>query len=103
MRLLSDHPVYVSWPVSSGSIEVDAPGSAQGKMHLDVGVSACGNVWDGVGVRMEGECGFIISFDDLERWYLANKELRDGAERKQASREEIPDERQADDWAKHSE
>jgi hypothetical protein len=58
---------------------VDAPGSIEGGMTLGVGRTECGDVTDGVSLNMGSprNAGWVISFADLERWYLENKAFRE--------------------------
>lgn len=71
---------YRVWPESLGDIECDAPGSIEGGFDLGIGLSQCGPVYDGVRMNWHGDpCGWVIPFDVLERWYLANKAVRDEA------------------------
>ena len=75
------HPKYDPWPASE-EINAKANGSLEGSMHLGVGVWMCGDISDGVSMRMKDGFGWVISFASLESWYLANKELRDHASAK---------------------
>ena len=61
-------------------IAIDAPGSIEGTMYIDPGVWQCGEVTDGVGIRMKPRGGFVISFANLEKAYLAAKKFRENVQ-----------------------
>jgi hypothetical protein len=75
---LGHHPVYGPIDISQVSkpIETEAPGSLQGSATLGVGVTVCGSATDGVSIAMKGEHAFVLPFESVERWYLANKAWR---------------------------
>lgn len=66
--------------VPERDLVVRATGSISDEMTLCVGISRCGGVTDGVGMHLGKEDRFgswVIAFADLERWYLANKAMRE--------------------------
>ncbi len=52
-------------------------GSVEGDMMGIVGISMCGDISDGVPIRWKKDnASFVLSFKDLEKFYLANKAIR---------------------------
>lgn len=72
---------YKVWPKRGDDIKARAPGSLTGIMVFGVGLSQCGDVYDGVHVDAGDGCGWVIPFEALELAYLENKRVRDEAGR----------------------
>ena len=69
--------------------KIRCPGGLANHLVIDMAQSGCGDVEDGIGVRFEGSppgcddvawsksgCGFVLSWEDFERAYLAVKSAR---------------------------
>lgn len=87
-----DKMPYLTWPKGNETgrkeIEVDSAGATHPGMVFRIGLSMCGDIYDGVSLRWSDEqYAWVIPFAALERVYLENKRIRDEAGLKEAPSE----------------
>lgn len=58
-------------------IAIPLAGALTDYMYVTHGITACGDINDGVAIRMASRFGFVMPFKQLERWYEMAKAARE--------------------------
>lgn len=75
---MTDRKLTIQEMRNKFSMLIRSPGSLHKNMRVALGVHSCGEVRDGVGIYVDPQdCGFVIAFKDLERFYLRAKAIRE--------------------------